>query len=448
MPSSAMDGLISAFGPSDGLAVAIGVAAKLLVAVSWLALLILLVVSVARRPSLLAPRTYLLTGAVCGLSGLAPLLLVLSLWLPLGAAALGIELLAGVALALSALVLWLRLAQNLKLPSRGDLQAANQRLEAEIRERVAAQEALRILNAELEARVAARTAELTKSNTGLLAEIAERQELTTELARARDQAEGANRVKSMFLASMSHDLRTPLNAIIGFSEMILQEVRGPIGHPKYQAYIEDIHRSGYLLLSLINNILDLSKIEAGKHELAPLIIDARPIAEECVALIAGQTGFAEIEPSIAVQGDGRLYADELALRQILMNLIGNAAKFTPAGGQIAIAINRAEDGSSTLRITDTGIGMDEKGIRKALEPFGQATLTARPRGSGSGLGLTIVTRLVEAHGGRFAIDSAPGYGTTVRLWLPGPPQDRLPEAAGFHLAELPPEADHQDFVVR
>ena len=449
MPSSTMDGWVSALGLSlleGGLsgALAIGVAAKLLAALSWLALFLLIVVIYVRRPDLFVRQTYLLLGAVFGLNALASLLTVL----PLEPAALGVALLAGAAQTLSAAMLWYRLPQSLKLPTRHGLQAANQRLEAEIAERVAAQEALRTLNAELEARVAARTAELTTSNAGLMAEIAEKQALTTELARARDQAEGANRVKSMFLASMSHDLRTPLNAIIGFSEMILQEVRGPIGHPKYQAYVEDIHRSGYLLLSLINNILDLSKIEAGKHELAPELVDCRQIAADCIALIAGQTGFAEIEPTVAVQGDGTLYADELALRQILMNLIGNAAKFTPAGGQIAIAVNRAEDGSSTLRITDTGIGMDEKGIRKALEPFGQATLTARPRGSGSGLGLTIVTRLVEAHGGRFAIDSAPGYGTTVRIWLPSPPADRLADSPTLRLVELPAGADHQDFVVR
>jgi signal transduction histidine kinase len=445
MPSSTMDGLVSALGlslPEGGFSatLAIGIAAKLLAVLSWLALFLLIVVIYIKRPDLFVRQTYLLLGAVFGLNALASLLVVL----PLAPATLGIVLLAGAVQALSAAVLWYRLPQSLKLPTRHGLQAANERLEAEIRERVAAQEALHTLNAELEARVAARTAELTASNAGLMAEIAEKQALTTELARARDQAEGANRVKSMFLASMSHDLRTPLNAIIGFSEMILQEVRGPIGHPKYQSYVEDIHRSGYLLLSLINNILDLSKIEAGKHELEPAVVDGRQIAADCIALIAGQTGFAEIEPTIAVQGDGMLYADELGLRQILMNLIGNAAKFTPSGGQIAVAINRAEDGSSTLRITDTGIGMDEKGIRKALEPFGQATLTARPRGSGSGLGLTIVTRLVEAHGGRFAIDSAPGYGTTVRIWLPAPPSDRLSDNPILRAAD----ADHQDLVVR
>jgi len=453
MPSIALDWLVSADGfgplgaaPADVLAIEL--VAKLLIAAAWLAILVLMVVLVLRRRDLLTRQAYVLAGLVFALSAASPLLLVAAIWLPLGGIAVLAEAACGLVLALAAIVLWRILPQTLTMPSRANLHAANARLEAEIRDRIAAQATVSALNAELEQRVAARMAELTRSNAELLAEIALKHELTTELARARDQAEGANRVKSMFLAAMSHDLRTPLNAIIGFSEMVLQEVRGPIGHPKYHSYIEDIHRSGHLLLSLINNILDLSKIEAGKHELVPALVDGRRVAEDCVALVAGQTGFAQIEPSLVVQGDGRIYADELALQQIVLNLIGNAAKFTPAGGQIAITLARSPEGGSTLAITDTGIGMDEKGIRKALEPFGQATLTARPRGSGSGLGLTIVTRLVEAHGGRFSIDSAPGYGTTVRIWFPGPPAERSPEQALLRLAEASAGADHQDFVVR
>ena len=426
---------------------AVELAALLLIALAWLAILSHLAVVVMRRPGLVRHRVYLLAGSAYVLCALAPLLRVLTLWQPVGTTLVAVDAATALTLGLGAIGLWVMLPLTLTVPSRDDLRAANSRLEAEVKERIAAQSALSELNIALEHRVAARTAELTRSNAELLAEIATKQELTTELARARDQAEGANRVKSMFLASMSHDLRTPLNAIIGFSEMMLQEVRGPIANAKYQAYIEDIHRSGHLLLSLINNILDLSKIEAGKHELSPTTLDGKRVAEECVVLVAGQTGFAEVEPSITTQGDGILYADDLALRQILMNLIGNAAKFTPAGGQIAISINRAVDGGTTVTVTDSGIGMDERGIRKALEPFGQATLTARPRGSGSGLGLTIVTRLVEAHGGRFAIDSAPGYGTTVRVWFPGAPPDRMADT-GLPLADASAGDSHQDFVVR
>jgi signal transduction histidine kinase len=378
-------------------------------------------------------------GALCVLGATAALLVAASFRLPIGnlvVPAAAAAAAASAALALVAIALWQNVRRLLALPAASDLDAAKARLDAETRDRIDAQTARQRLESTFDERLAARTAALARENAELRARIAEKHELTTDLARARDQAESANRVKSMFLASMSHDLRTPLNAIIGFSEMMLQEVRGPLGHAKYRGYVEDIHRSGYLLLSLINNILDLSKIEAGKHELVLSTVDARETARECIALVAGQTGFAGIEPKVAAQGDGLLYADELALKQIIMNLVGNAAKFTPAGGQITVGIGRSVDGGGTLTVTDTGIGMDEKGLRKALEPFGQATLTARPRGGGSGLGLTIVTKLVDAHGGRFAIDSAPGYGTTVRIWLPAHPADAvaMPEPAARQLA--------------
>jgi|HubBroStandDraft_1064217.scaffolds.fasta_scaffold00108_13 signal transduction histidine kinase len=453
MPSITLDWLVSGdgSGPSGAGRLeisAIEPLAKLLIGLAWLAIFVLLVVLAARRRNRLGLQAYWVGGAGLVLGAASSLLLVASIWGPNAGIAVLVESANTLILALTAIILWRYLPRTLTVPSRADLRRANVRLEAEIHDRVAVQAALGAFNAELEERVAARTAELTRSNAELLAEIVEKQQLTAELARARDLAEGANRVKSMFLASMSHDLRTPLNAIIGFSEMILQEVRGPIGHPKYYSYIDDIHRSGHLLLSLINNILDLSKIEAGKQELAQRVVDGRRIAEECIALVAGQTGFAEIEPSLSIYGDGRIYADELALRQIALNLIGNAAKFTPAGGRIAVSLTRSADGGSTVTITDTGIGMDEKGIRKALEPFGQAGLFARPRGSGSGLGLTIVTRLVEAHGGRFAIDSAPGYGTTVRIWFPGPPEERIAEPALRHLVEHSAAAGHQEVTVR
>jgi signal transduction histidine kinase len=421
MPSINLDWLVPALGPG---ASTVEAAAEMLGATAWFAIFALLITVAVKRRNFLSSGMLLMAGAATLLGAVAALLPAASSWLPIGFLAGPVGSAASAFLALVAAGLWLRLPRLLAVPTATELEAAKIRLEVEIRERIAAQAERRALEAGFEARVAARTAAFARENAELLAEIAEKHELATELARARDQAEGANRVKSMFLASMSHDLRTPLNAIIGFSEMMMQEVRGPLGHPKYRGYIEDIHRSGHLLLSLINNILDLSKIEAGKHELVLSMVDGKQVARECIGLIAGQSGFADVEPAIVVHGDGLLYADELALRQIIMNLVGNAAKFTPAGGQITIGVGRSIDGGGTVTVTDSGIGMDEKGLRKALEPFGQATLTAKPRGSGSGLGLTIVTRLVEAHGGRFAIDSAPGYGTTVRIWLPSHPAEQ------------------------
>ncbi|MGB8839592.1 MAG: ATP-binding protein [Aliidongia sp.] len=170
----------------------------------------------------------------------------------------------------------------------------------------------------------------------------------------------------------------------------------------------------------------MSKIEAGKYDLTPSIIDGKKIAEECIALVAGQVGGVQVAPNLAIQGDGRIYADELALRKILLNLVGNAVKFTPPGGHITVTLAPLDAGR-LVTITDTGIGMDEAGISKALEPFGQAASDARPHGSG--LGLTIVTRLVEAHGGRFTIDSAPGCGTAIVIWLPDPPAHHVSHQA-------------------
>jgi len=393
----------------------------------WLTILGIFAVLAIKRRDLLPPKAGLLGGAVILLAGASSLLAAASVWMQPTETAVVLNVADGLVLTVATIVLWRSLRKILTLPSRADLYAAISQLSAETAEREAAQ-------AELEDRMAERIADQIHSNTELLAEIAQKRDLTNQLQQARDLAESASRVKSMFLASMSHDLRTPLNAIIGFSEMILEEVRGPIGHPKYHAYIGDIHRSGQLLLSLINNILDLSKIEAGKYELTPHLIDGKKIIAECVALVVGQVDHVEIEPNLKIQGDGRIYADELALRQILLNVIGNAAKFTPAGGQITIGLSPTTDGRM-LTVADTGIGMDNSGIRKALEPFGQATQDAQPRGSGSGLGLTIVTRLVDAHGGRFTIDSAPGYGTTVRIWLPDPAAPCSHHSAALNLVE-------------
>jgi two-component system cell cycle sensor histidine kinase PleC len=276
-------------------------------------------------------------------------------------------------------------------------------------------------NVELELLVQTRTADLTRLNKQLASELQSMRQLVTELTLERDRAHQADRAKSMFLAAMSHDLRTPLNAIIGFSEMMLHEVFGAIEHPRYTGYIDDIHTSGRLLLDLINNILDLSKIEAGKRDLLREPLDVAPLAENCLSLVARATGGRDVAVDLVTQGSGRIYADELALRQILLNLLSNAVKFTPDGGRVDIAVADSPNGSTLITIADTGCGMDEAGLRTALTTFGQVPNGTCPRTGGSGLGLPIVVRLVELHGGRFRIDSAPGRGTTVHLWFPATP---------------------------
>jgi signal transduction histidine kinase len=240
------------------------------------------------------------------------------------------------------------------------------------------------------------------------------------LFRERRAAEAANRSKSMLLATASHDLKTPLNAIIGFAD--LMRLAGQPGLPpeKVREYANDIHSSGALLLGLIDEILDHAKIEAGKREIDPRLLDAPAIAAACLDLLSSRAAAKNISLSVKSLGTGALHADELALRQIFLNLLSNAVKFTEAGGSVEIRLSFLGDGAGIVEVTDTGIGMSEAELGQVLQPFGQAG-SSQQRESGTGLGLNIVVRLVELHGGRFSITSAPARGTTVRISFPVAP---------------------------
>lgn len=242
------------------------------------------------------------------------------------------------------------------------------------------------------------------------------------LVAERREAEETSKVKSMFLASMSHDLRTPLNSIIGFAEMMRDETWGPIGNERYRGYVGDIRASGLLLQAIINDLLDLSKIEAGKRDLKCETLDGRKLAEECRAILKPKADEKGIAISIEAGARAPVYADDLALRQILINLLSNAVKFTPAGGHVAVRI-LSLGGGTAVEVADTGVGMDEKGIAKALEPYGQIGEPVGAGDRGTGLGLPIALRLTELHGGRLSIVSAPGQGTTVRATFPMPRGD-------------------------
>ncbi|MBN9059803.1 MAG: PAS domain S-box protein, partial [Rhizobiales bacterium] len=240
-----------------------------------------------------------------------------------------------------------------------------------------------------------------------------------ELINARRAAETASMQKSDFLAKVSHEIRTPLNAIIGFSEVMMEERFGPIGTERYKEYLRDIHVSGAHLMSLLNDLLDLSKIEAGKLDLNFEAVALNDIVMECVAMMQPQanreriiirTSLSSLVPSIV--------ADPRSIRQIVLNLVSNAVKFTLAGGQVIVSTALEERGEVTLRIRDTGIGMSEKDVETALMPFRQVATSAKHRSDGTGLGLPLTKALVEANRAAFQIDSAVGQGTLIRVTFP------------------------------
>lgn len=233
------------------------------------------------------------------------------------------------------------------------------------------------------------------------------------------QAEEASRAKSQFLANMSHELRTPLNAIIGFSEVIRNEMFGPVGTAKYLEYAADIHRSGQHLLEIINDILDLSKLEAGKFDLSETEISPSRLVDDCLFLVRDRAAAAGLKLTVAIpDGMPALRADERALKQIVINLLSNAVKFTPRGGSVTIRGGISEDGCCEISVTDTGIGMHETEIEVALTPFGQIDSAMARNHQGTGIGLPLAQSLARLHGGNITVRSAPGLGTCITVSLP------------------------------
>ncbi|HVJ52806.1 MAG TPA: ATP-binding protein [Aliidongia sp.] len=235
---------------------------------------------------------------------------------------------------------------------------------------------------------------------------------------AKEEAESASRIKSQFLANMSHELRTPLNAILGFSELIRDEMMGPIS-PRYRDYASDIYLAGRHLLRVIGDVLDLSKIEAGQMELCEEWIDLSAVITASRKLILARAEAASVTLEMGPRENlPPIFADEGRIRQVLLNLLANAVKFTPAGGSVRVDAWHIPGDGVVFTVADTGIGMKPEDISEALTPFRQLEGQLARRYEGTGLGLPIAKTLVELHGGTLELESEPGRGTTVRVHLP------------------------------
>jgi PAS domain S-box-containing protein len=254
---------------------------------------------------------------------------------------------------------------------------------------------------------------------GTAQDVTELRARETALLEAKNAAEEANRTKSEFLAQMSHELRTPLNAILGFSEIMQREALGPIGTPQYRDYVNDIATSATHLSQMINDVLDVAKLEAGKFQIYEDVVRPGELVARALRIVRpraddGGVTLRDGAPAQTVT----LIADSQKLLQILLNLLSNAIKFTPSGGRVALRASIDGDGAYRLSVSDTGIGMSAEDQQIALAPFGQVDSSLARRYEGTGLGLPLSKALVELHGGRLEIDSAPDAGTTIHVVLP------------------------------
>ena len=253
---------------------------------------------------------------------------------------------------------------------------------------------------------------------GIGRDVTQEREANANLRRAKEEAEYANRTKSEFLATMSHELRTPLNAIIGFSEIIKSEAFGPTGNATYKEYANDINESGAHLLELINDILDLSKVEAGSMELSEEVVSLDSVIRAVHVLVKERAQQADVTLRFPeLDGVSQLYADRRKLKQILVNLLSNAIKFTEAGGLVELRVAHV-DSRIEMQVIDTGIGIPAGAVQKAMEPFGQVENHLSRSHDGSGLGLPLAKSMVELHGGELAINSEVGRGTTILVRFP------------------------------
>lgn len=253
-----------------------------------------------------------------------------------------------------------------------------------------------------------------------LRDITERKNMIRSLRRAKEDADGANKAKSAFLANMSHELRTPLNAIIGFSELMKNQTFGPVGNAKYEEYLEDIHFSARHLLEIINDVLDMSKIEAGKVDLIETEVDLTDVLSSVMRILNDRAEAALVNLDFQVADDvPHVRADQRLLRQILINLVANSVKFSQPGQTVKVEAFMLPDQHLRISVADEGMGIPPDKIRHVLEPFGQINDPSKySSAQGTGLGLPLAKAMVELHGGKMTLESEVGRGTTVMLDLP------------------------------
>ena len=249
-------------------------------------------------------------------------------------------------------------------------------------------------------------------------DVTQRMNHELEVKAAQERAVSANKAKSRFLANMSHELRTPLNAVIGFTDLMRQRTFGPLGNERYEEYATLIYDSGQLLLDLISDMLDMAKIEAGRLELNYERVDLNGTVEDCARMLRDRTENSGLEFTLSLPQEPLfLIADKRAVKQVLLNLLTNAIKFTPAGGHVGVSV-RYGDGLATITVRDTGVGIPASELPRLGNPFEQVNSDPMLAKGGSGLGLALVRALMEKHGGALAIDSEEGVGTTVRITFP------------------------------
>ncbi|MCG5239996.1 sensor histidine kinase [Azospirillum doebereinerae] len=269
-----------------------------------------------------------------------------------------------------------------------------------------------------------------------------------EARAARREAERASRAKSDFLAHMSHELRTPLNAVLGFSELLMSEAFGPLGSARYRAYANDIHDSGAHLLALIDDILDLSRIEAGRMPLSDENVDVTALSRQALTMLREKAAGKGVTLSTDIAADlPLLLGDQRAVRQMLVNLLSNAVKFTPAGGRAMVTASLMPDGGIGIMVADTGTGIPIDDLDRVLEPFERSDLAIARVTEGTGLGLPIVKRLVELHGGRLELLSEMGVGTSAVLTFPPSrslPRNLYPPLPHSHRPNLAQPAGRQN----